>query len=139
MPWKLGTPLPVLPAGSTVEALPGPAAYKGLKHGDTVPTTAVTLPTDSTGAAESAATTAATTQLAADANGAGYVNLEVIPDYYICGGYNFNFDEGQQADALARSYSTDSHDNQQFTYNGNSVVHAAGRTLGERRLRQFLS
>jgi hypothetical protein len=93
IPWKLGTPLPTVPAGDTLVAQPNPAAWKGVTHGAIVPTTPVALPTDTTAAAESAATTA-----------------------YTCGPYNFNYDEGQQVAAVAQSYDKDAHDTMGFTY-----------------------
>lgn len=117
VPWKLGTPLPTVPAGSTVEAMPSQASMKGIQPRTPLHMTPVTLPTAATPAAAASAATAATTALASDANSAGYVNLEVIPyDIVGCGPVTHNYDEGQEVDAVAQSYSTDAYDTQSITY-----------------------
>ena len=122
--WQLGTPLPTVPAGYIVEALPSQASMKGIQPGTKLQMTPVSLPSANTSAADASA--AATTALAGNADSAGYVNLEVIPDIG-CTGIVFLHNDGSYINAVARSYSTFASVYQAFTYGkGQQSVIAAG-------------
>jgi hypothetical protein len=117
VPWKLGTPLPTVPAGWTLEAEPNWAAMKGMAVGTTVRLTPVSLPASPAAADVASASAAATTALASDANSAGYVNMQVVPGV-IPGSCTTQFlgNQGSITTAVGQSYSTDAYDSLDFFY-----------------------
>lgn len=113
MPWKVGTPLPSLPAGATIMAWPDSETLGNLAAGQRVAATTV-------GAADIASATNSAT-LADQADQAGIVNLEVIPQA-VCGQPGpVVFDEslGAKKTFVGQSYATFSDVDQTFVYGDN--------------------
>jgi hypothetical protein len=104
--WQLGTPLPTVPAGYTIEAMPSQASMAGIQMGTQLQMTPVSLPTSGAQPAAASAAAAATTALAQNANSADYVNLVVFPPGPAGPAYWAgikNYDEGNHNDVIGHS------------------------------------
>ncbi len=104
--WQPGTPLPAVPAGWHIQALPSQQSLAGITAGQSITTTMVN---------SAGATTAQLTALQADENPAGFVNLEVAPGPDSCS-VSFVRNVGSEATVVAQSFSTISGTTQEFSY-----------------------
>jgi len=113
VPWKVGTPLPKVPAGYKLMAWPPSQVMGHIKVGQKVPWVAVAV----------RGTRAAARAYRSLENSAGFVNLELVPEPRDCvPSYpKFKKNEGSHPATVLQSYSTIRGVTQSFTYgNGQS-------------------